>query len=258
MSASKLDSRLAAFPPAAMCFKRRYNEAPMNTSFINRSILITGLLLSSTMLIAQSVGLYGGYSHNHLFDFGKDGHIESEYLINSSYTIGIGIENVKIDWLNMSFTVDYHTYGGEIQEKYSGLASWSTTNVQITKSSISVGIFPINLYLFNHIELDFGVLFSGLIQEDFNGTKMGCSGNVNGGFDCFTINLEEKYQNISARWVFGIQAKVGYDFHLSETLILAPSYSLSLGLSDEFSEVILDKRFMRHNICLGVKKKIGE
>jgi hypothetical protein len=94
-----------------------------------RSILIIGFFLSSTMLTGQNVGLYGGYSHNHLFDFGKEGHIESEYLINPSYTIGIGIEIVKFDWLNMSFTVDYHNYGGEIQEKYSGLAGGSTTNI---------------------------------------------------------------------------------------------------------------------------------
>jgi hypothetical protein len=210
------------------------------------------------MLNGQSVGLYGGYSNNHLFDFGKDGHIESEYLINPSYTIGIGIENVKIDWLNMSFTVDYHTYEGVIQEKYSGLASGATTNVQFTRSSISVGIFPVNLYLFNHLELDFGVLFSRLIQEDFNGTKIGCSENVDGGFDCSTIKLVEEYQSISARWVLGIQAKVGYDFHLSETLILAPFYSLNLGLSDEFSVAVMDTRFMKHNICLGIKKRIGK
>ncbi|MFO7669847.1 MAG: hypothetical protein R6W31_09335 [Bacteroidales bacterium] len=104
-----------------------------------RSIIIIGLLVRSTLFFGQSIDLFGGYSINRLFDFGKDGHIESEYLINPGYIIGIGIEDIKIDWLNLRFTLAYHNYSGEVLEKYSGLASGSTTNVQFAKSTISLG-----------------------------------------------------------------------------------------------------------------------
>ncbi|MFO7671714.1 MAG: hypothetical protein R6W31_18790 [Bacteroidales bacterium] len=151
-----------------------------------------------------------------------------------------------------------HNYSGEVLEKYSGLASGSTTNVQFAKSTISLGIYPINLYLFNHVDLDFGISLSRLIQEDFHGTKSGWSGNVNGGIDSFQYDLEEKYQNISATWYFGIQAKVGYDFYLSETLILSPFYSFKIGLSDEFSEILSDTRLMGHYLCIGIEKRLGK
>jgi hypothetical protein len=57
------------------------------------------------MICGQSIDLFGGYSINRLFDFEKDGHIESEYLINPGCIIGIGIEDIMIDWLNMRFTL---------------------------------------------------------------------------------------------------------------------------------------------------------
>lgn len=223
-----------------------------------KPIIIFLILLNSLTSFGQSVDVFGGMISNHLFSFGKDGHIESEYIINPGYTVGIGLEDIKLDYLNMRFTLSFQDYSGDIIEKYSGLASYSTTEVYFSKSTITLGLFPINYYLFNHVDLNFGISLSRLLTEDFTGSKSGCQYNPNGGDDCFQIDLAEEYESFSSNWNFGIQARIGYDFYLSETLVLSPIYSFYLGMSDEFSDIVSDTKLMRHYLCIAIEKRIGK
>ena len=226
--------------------------------FTKKTIIFFLILLKALTSFGQSVDVFGGMISNHFFSFGKDGHIESEYLVNPGYTLGIGLEDIKLDYLNMRFTLSFQDYSGDIIEKYSGLAGGSTTEVNFSKSTITLGLFPINFYLFNHVDLNFGLSLSRLLTEDFGGSKSGCYGNPNGGYDCFQIDLIEEYESFSSNWNFGIQARIGYDFYLSETLVLSPIYFFYLGLSDEFSDIVSNSKLMGHYLCIGIEKRIGK
>ncbi len=120
-----------------------------------KKLLIGLILLSNLTTFSQNIEIIGGINQNNFFDFQQaDPHFNSSYNSDYGYIIQIGLENIKVDWLTLRFTLSYDKYGGELKVSNSGLSGGSTTNAKINKSVISLGVFPVNFKIINRIDLN--------------------------------------------------------------------------------------------------------
>lgn len=218
-----------------------------------KKILIGLIVLGSLTSYSQNIELLGGINRNDFFDFQKNkGHYKSSYNTDYGYTIRIGIENIKIDWFTLRFTLGFDNYGGELTVSDGGLGGGHTTDAKINKTIISLGVFPLNFKIIDRINLNFGFEFSGLISEKFSGTSSGwLMGKPNWSYD-----LNSKYDRFSSKIYFGLHGRVSYDFKISDKLAISPQYSYYLGLSKEFDAFPESTKSMRHYFCVGLKRTI--
>jgi len=218
-----------------------------------KKAIIVLIFFNSLTTLSQNVEMYGGVNKNRFFDYqNNNGHYRSSYNADYGYAIGIGIENIKLDWLNLRFTLTYDKYSGELTASDGGNGGEYTTNAMIDKSVISLGVFPINFRLWGRIDLNFGFEFAGLLSENFEGTT---SGWILGEPD-WSYDLEDKYDNYSSNTYFGLRGRIAYDFKLSDKLAISPQYSYYFGLSNEFDEFPEYTKSMRHYFCVGLQRKI--
>ncbi len=216
-------------------------------------IILFFLIIGSSDAFSQTLEIFGGPNLSVLYNVGQDGHYETTYENRNGINLGIGVENVKIDWVTMRFTLSYDMYGGEIHEKVSGLASGSATAAKFEKSVLSLGLYPLNFYLFKHIDVNFGVELSRRVYESFSGTYSGFS-IIDSGYSFSSYDLQDEYENLSSASQFGLRARIAYDIHLTGSLVLSPQYSYYLGLSSEFDyKIIAYAKSMRHYFCIGIK-----
>jgi hypothetical protein len=216
--------------------------------------LIIGLIfINHLTLFSQNIEVYGGLDKNTFFDFKQNnGHFYSSYNSGLGYAFGIGIDNLKMDWLTFRFTLNYDKYGGKIKASDGGLAGGYTTIAEIDKSILSLGIFPVNFRLFDRLDLNLGFEVAGLINENFKGTT---SGWLMGEPD-WSFELNDKYERFSAKTYFGLRGRIAYDVNLSDRLSVSPQYSYYFGLSPEFAEFPDATKSMKHYFCIGIKRKI--
>jgi hypothetical protein len=215
-------------------------------------------IIGSFSVFGQSIDLNGGFQVNQIVMINQNSHFESTYDLTNNYSVSIGVEDVQIDYLTMRFALSLSNYSGELIDNYSGLAGGSKIEAEFQKTTITLGLFPVSFYLFDHVNFNVGIYISRRIHEEFSGIKSGCFDDAKGGFDCHQLELGDKYNSLCLPWTFGIQSRIAYDFYLSESLILTPSYIFSLGLSNEFSIVSRGNRLMSHIFYLGIEKRIGK
>jgi hypothetical protein len=218
-----------------------------------KKIFIGLFLLNNLTLFSQNLEIIGGLNKNSFFDFQQnEGHFSSSYNSDYGYAIRIGIENIKVDWLTLRFTLTYDKYGGELEASDGGLGGGYTTNVTIDKSIISLGVFPINFKIIDRIDLNFGFEMGGLLNESFSGTSSGWLMGEPG----WSYDLNDKYDRYSAKTYFGLRGRIAYDFKISDKLAISPQYSYYFGLSNEFDEFPEATKSMRHYFCIGLQRKI--
>ena len=221
-----------------------------------RQIIIAFILLVNNYCFSQDIELIGGVNKNNFYDFRRnEGHYNSSYISDFGYTFRIGVENVKlkkIDNLNLRFTLSYDKYGGGIKVSDGGNGGGYSTTANINKSIISLGIFPLNFKVKNKIDLNFGIEFSRLMIDGFEGEYNYWLMNWGSSYD----NLNEKYNRFNARNYFGIRGRIAYDFNITENLILSPQYSYYLGLGSEFEEFPRTTSSIRQYLSLGIQMKI--
>lgn len=218
-----------------------------------KRIFIALILLISIPAFSQNLEVIGGLNKNHFFDFQQnEGHFSSSYYSNYGYTLRIGVDDIKVDWLTLRFTLSYDKYGGELKASDGGMGGGYTTNAKIDKSVISLGVFPVNFKIIDRIDLNFGFEIAGLINENYSGTSSGWNmGNPDWSYD-----LNEKYDRYSSKIYFGLRGRIAYDFNISDKLSISPQYSYYLGLSNEFDEFPEATKSMRHYFCIGLQRKL--
>ena len=214
-------------------------------------ILITTIFLNSLTLFSQSIGITGGLNRNSFFDFNQDEwHYSSSYNSDFGYAIGIGLEDIKVKWLKLRFTLSYDKYGGEMAISDWALGGGDETNAEINKSIISLGIYPVNFKIIDRININLGVEMAGLISEHITGTQS----YWEMGQLVWIKDLNDKNERFSAKAYFGLHGRIAYDFGISDRLTISPQYSYYFGLSNEF--VIKTTKSMRHYFCIGLQRKI--
>lgn len=227
---------------------------------LSKSILVTYslILVNCINVIGQSIDIYGGGTINQPFDLNKDSHTETSYSLNNGYAIGIGIENIKVDWLTMRFTLEYNWYDGKVFEREFGLGGGSSFTADFEKSMISLGFYPINKYLFNRLDINIGMVFSRLVHEEFSGSAGGYQMVDSGGYESYRTDLHDRIESFSAPWAFGLQTRIAYDIYLTESLVLSPQYSFYLGIAREFLPTYNNTKLMRHYFCIGFEKRLNK
>jgi len=219
-----------------------------------KSLYLLFICLTNLTLFSQDIELVGGINKNNFFDFNTDeGHYKSSYTSGLGYSVGIGIEDIKLDSLKLRFTLSLDKYSGQLNVSDGGLGGGNTTKAEIDKSVISLGFFPLNLKIMNRIDLNFGFEFSRLIHEFIKGTASGWSiSNPSWSYD-----LSEKYTRYSSLTNFGLKGRIAYDISLSDILVISPQYSFYYGLLNEFDEFPKETKSMRQYICIGVQMKLN-
>lgn len=219
-----------------------------------KQLFTTFIIFCSFSVFSQNVELIGGMNKNKFFDYEKDeGHFNSSYDSQYGYSIQIAIENIRIDTLKWRFTLGYEKYGGSINVRDGGLGGGVTTNAEIEKSIISVGVFPLNFRIIDRIDINVGFEVGALINENIAGTTSGWSMGTNG----YSYDLSDEHKRYNAKAYFGLRGRVAYDFKVSEKMAISPQYSYYFELTKEFDEFPEFSKSMRHFIGIGVQRKIN-
>lgn len=206
------------------------------------------ILLTSISLFSQSIEIIGGMNSANFYDFkGNEQSISSEYYGQRAYAIGLGYETKKLSRNTIRFTLCYDKYGGRL--KASDIDYWSgqDANVMIDKSVIALGVFPLNLLLFNTLIINVGMEVSSLLYSYSHGNmrEWDRSGNAS------IYDLKDIQYNASA--YYGIRGRLTYDIPISKGFAIMPQYSFYLGLSNEFVSFPSFTKSLRHFVGIGVK-----
>ena len=218
-----------------------------------RKVYIVLLIIGNSLtLFCQNLEIVGGPNLNIFYDFNNDPHIVTHYTSDLGYTARFGIENIKVDWLNLRFTLSYDKYCGTFETTFGGQAGGYTSSAVINKSIVTFGIFPLNFRFKNRIDLNFGFEISRLINESFKGTIRGWSLFQ----PDYSYDLQERFNRFNSLVYYGVRSRIAYDFILRNSYVISPQYSYYFGLSNEFKEFPDVTKSMRHYFCIGIKKKI--
>ena len=151
--------------------------------------------------------------------------------------------------------MSYNAYSGKFYEEHFARGYNATIEADFEKSMISLGLYPLNLYFLNRLDLNLGNEISRLVHEKFTGTEETNYLRIPGGIEHNIYDLNDILNNFSSPWALGLQTRLTYDIFLTKSLILAPQVSFYIGLSNEFGEIYSDVKLMRLNFCIGVEKK---
>ncbi len=210
------------------------------------------MTLSCFKLSGQNLELFSGYISNTFYDTHDVGrHYQSSYKKGSGYNVGLGIDNIMLDKLKCRFTLQFDNYNGGLNVSNGGLGGAYRTDALVSKSLLSVGLFPLNFDIKQKLHLGLGVLFSKLINESVNGTT-------------YTLlmgqekenSIEDIYDNYSSSMTFGVQGRIACDIKLTPEILLTPQYIFHYGLTEEFAYFPTETKSLRHLFCLGLKKSI--
>lgn len=205
-------------------------------------------------LYAQSLEVTGGPVFNNLHRQ-SDASIDPDYSNKTGFSLGIGVDQVKIDWLTLRMTFEYIQYGGHVLEEYNGLAGGGTTTFDFQKSLVTLGLFPFNYRLIDRIDLNLGIAISRLVYDSFTGTNTSWYSTMSG--PVYTsYDLDERYNSLGSVWYFGILGRVAWDIPLTRSIILSPQYSFYWGLTDEFDQESYDSKSWRHFTGLGLQMEL--
>ncbi|MBW6490654.1 MAG: hypothetical protein K0B15_05595 [Lentimicrobium sp.] len=218
-----------------------------------KTLLILFLIAGSFNVFGQNIEIIGGLNHNVFHDYNNsEDHFVSTYKPGLGFCAGIRLDSVKVDWMNMSFALQFDQINGELKARNGGLGYGHHTNAKINKSIISLGIFPLNFSIFRRIDLNIGLEISGLINESITGTVSGWSmGGSN-----WSSDINEKYSRYCSLICVGLKGRIACDIPVTNTIYIAPQYSYYHGLTKEFDEFPEETRSMRHYFCIGIKKRI--
>lgn len=215
--------------------------------------ILFALLLSS--LFSQRFEVFGGINRNRFFDFREENpHQSSSYLPKNGYSFGFALDSLSVEKMRWRFSLQYDNYAGIFEVSSGGMGGSITTQGDVTKSILGIGIFPLNFRMIKKkIDASFGFLFSVLLDEKFTGTNGGwytSTPSSNGGSWSSDIK-----KGISSSSYFGFQGRFAYKIRISQKMHITPQYQFYFGFADEFDENYFTKS-LRHCLCIGLMRKI--
>lgn len=199
---------------------------------IKHTLLLVSLF-ASLSLAAQRMEISGGVNFNTYYDNGgSGGHYSSEYTSHTGYAIRLGVDEVMSRSWEFRFTLGYERYGGGLSAGDGGNGGGYYTKAEVEKSLLSFGFYPVNFKLDDNLDISIGIEGSRLLNEAVEGTYTNWTF---GGPDKVT-DLQDKYDRYSAPYCVGLQGRIGYEFRLSDRMMLVPQLTYYYGLSPEFEQ----------------------
>lgn len=195
---------------------------------------------------SQKFDFFGGPTLTKFYDLQNDApYNRSTYSSDLGFFIGLGIEDLDVDDLQLRLSISYEYISGNVEARTGGIGGGRTTRAQLSKSQIGIGISPFELK-FKKLRIETGVRIYFLLKENFSGTTTVSAGNAPE-----TIDLKEDTKSFNSRINGGIYSKLKYDIKTSETQSISPFYSFYLGISNEFKMFPKATKSMRHRFGLG-------
>lgn len=204
---------------------------------------------SFTDVMGQNLEFSGGINYNRFFSTEKDGgHLRTKHYDDYGYSIGIGIEDIKLDSLLFRFTLKLDNYKGKFHLINGGLGGESTTDAFVDKYTISLGIYPLNFKIFKNLKISFGGELNYLIKESETGYK---SSWQMGQPDTYIL-LKDGTIEKNNKFNFGLICRIGYNIQLKNNWFIVPQYVFYRGLTEEFKDIEVQTKSLRHYFEIGI------
>ena len=212
------------------------------------------LFYLNSSIYAQTLEYSGGVNQNNFFDLQRGGgHKISDYNKGVGYSFGISISNINLDTLPIRIAILFDHYNGSFYASDGGLGGASETEATVSKTSMGLGVYPLNFTVKSRFHFSMGGEFSFRLTDHFVGHKsswlMGYPSTYKA-IDNNTVSLNRDF-------VFGIGSRVNYDFRIIENWYISPQYKFYFGLSDEFINTEAKIKSMRHSFLIGVVWKMN-
>ncbi|MEI8048659.1 MAG: hypothetical protein WCI92_14860 [Bacteroidota bacterium] len=202
----------------------------------------------------QNIELSGGMNRNNYFDWQKEeGHFIAEYTPGNGYCAELSLSDFKFDSLTIKISLLVDNYKGSFYTQDGGLAGAYKTVAEVEKTTLGIGLYPLNFYIFKKIKLSLGGELSYKISDRTNGYKSGWVMYVGSTY----MTIENDSVHINKDFVWGVSGKLSYDFRINQDWFIAPQYKFYLGMSDEFMNTEARIRSMRHNFEISIIKRIN-
>lgn len=215
------------------------------------TIVVLMVLSNITLLGQKTIEVFGGGSYNDLFDGGDLSiHYMSEYKNGNGFVLGGAIEEIRTDWIKWRFTLHFENYNGEFNISDGSLGGGYTNEATFDKSIIALGLYPLNIKVTKNLRINFGIIISRMINENFEGTHY--SWVALKGIWSYPIDDSERYSSIE---MIGFQTRLAYQIKLTEKLALLPQYHFYYGFTSETK--ITPTKAMRHYFNIGISKIIN-
>jgi hypothetical protein len=201
----------------------------------------------------QTIEFSGGMNRNHFFDWQKDnGGYHSEYTPGNGYSAELSLSELNFDSIPIKISLLVDNYKGSFYTQfYAGGGSYQSF-AETEKTTIGIGLYPLNFTILKKIKLSFGGELSYKIYDRTNGYKAawgmyGQSSYITFGDDSVQMNKD---------FIWGLSGKLSYNFDLNRDWAIAPQYKFYLGMSDEFINVEEGIRSFRHYFEVCIIKRI--
>ncbi|MGB0870854.1 MAG: hypothetical protein ACPGSD_14765 [Flavobacteriales bacterium] len=217
-----------------------------------KKIMATLCFLAHFTAFSQVFELSGGYNVNRYFDSEETlKYASSNYVSDNGYALQFGIDEVKIDWLILRFTLGFEKYSGFINVSNYGAGGSISNEAQVDKSIISLGMYPVKFKIAKTLDVDLGMEYSWLISDHIDGRS---KGSITGK-PSWDEDLNERYSDFSEKTYVGFRGRVKYDIKMTDKLTISPQFTYYHGVTSEFIEFI-NTRSMRFGFGLRIQRKI--
>ncbi len=221
---------------------------------IIKTIITVILFFIGIAIQAQHLEVFGGINFNKFHDYNGDNpHYSSSYDPGQGFIAGIALDSLRVDWSVMRFMLQFENYRGELNVKQGGLGGGSSITASVEKSLLTLGIYPFCFHLFHVVDLNFGLHLSLLIHDSYKGTISGWTIDQPN----YSYDLNDRYDRYNNSFYAGAAGRIAYPIRLSPSFQITPQYVFYFGFSDEFVESPGGTKSMRHNVGIGIRKRIG-
>ncbi|PLX16056.1 MAG: hypothetical protein C0599_15705 [Salinivirgaceae bacterium] len=210
-------------------------------------------LFFSLSLSAQNVEVVGGALFNS-FSSAEDDTPYTDFYAksNTDYSFNIGIDDIKFDWLPLRFTLGYEKYGGAIEASESGHMYKKSVDFNVKKTVLALGIYFINFKFFDHLDLNVGLQFNRLLNQNVEGT-----GEDITYFDNPEL-IEYEVDFKGEKSTYGLRGRLAYDFYLNDRFAISPQYDFFYGLSYESEDFPSSVHSYKQYLSVGLQMKVGK
>lgn len=220
---------------------------------------LSTLLLSCfvSYSFGQALELVGGFSTNSFYHVQQNaGSFQHTYTGGSGYSFALGTEfnlpEIEGKTIPLKLRVGISKYAGSFTMSAGGRSYSNSTEATVEKTSLDIGIYPLNFYLIEQLSISVGGEFNFLLKDNTRaiGSSWRQCGCPNG------IESSEGPKEISKNNTARLSSIFAYAIKLTEGFFMVPQYQFSLGLTDEFVKLQTSTKTMRHTFWIGIKKDL--
>lgn len=210
--------------------------------------LLLLICLVSININAQDINVLIGLGQNQYFDIHEDTpHYDSSYESGLLKNIRIGLSDVQYEDLKFSILLGVRSYESSLFVRSGGLGGGSTLDVDVKKTLLTLGFYPVKRSLFDELNVEFGIVYSRLINEVYKGE----STDWVYGQGSSEVELDGN-EAFSEKVFFCLGIQAYYSIPLSKNLNFLVQLSSSFNLSDEFERRLESTRAYSYVLVAGL------